>query len=294
MAEVMVGIIGGTGLGEVFAAQGGGEKREVQTPFGKPSGPITLNEWDGVRIGLLERHGEGHMLSPTAVPYRANIYGLKSLGVTHIIASGAVGSLREQIEPGHLVVPDQVINKTYRRVGSFFTDDLAVHVELSHPFCPHLRTLLLDCAEKVGTKVHDGGTYVCMEGPGFSTRAESLMHRQWGGDLIGMTCMPEANLAREAEICYALVALPSDYDCWKEHDPGLSKHELLNEIIGNLKEVTAQGTALVKEAVRRAGELAKVNCPDGKALELAIWSDKKRIDEKAREKLGLLVGKYVG
>ena len=197
-------------------------------------------------------------------------------------------------QPGHLVVPDQVINKTYRRVGSFFTDDLAVHVELSHPFCPHLRTLLLDCAEKVGTKVHDGGTYVCMEGPGFSTRAESLMHRQWGGDLIGMTCMPEANLAREAEICYALVALPSDYDCWKEHDPGLSKHELLNEIIGNLKEVTAQGTALVKEAVRRAGELAKVNCPDGKALELAIWSDKKRIDEKAREKLGLLVGKYVG
>ena len=294
MAEVMIGVIGGTGLGEAFAEQGAGEKRQVDTPFGEPSGPITLSEWDGVRIALLSRHGEGHMLSPTAVPYRANIYALKFLGVTHIIAGGAVGSLREDIEPRHLVIPDQVIDKTYRRAGSFFADDLAVHVELSHPFCPHLRRLLLDCAKDVGTKVHDGGTYVCMEGPGFSTRAESLMHQKWGGDLIGMTCMPEAKLAREAQICYALVGLPCDYDCWREHDPALSKLELLNEIISNVKVVTEYGMELIKAAVSGAGQLAKIDCPDSKALELAIWSDKQRIPEEVREKLDLLLGEYVG
>ena len=293
MSKVMIGIIGGTGLGEALTANTQGQQQEVDTPFGKPSGPITLAEYSGVSIALLERHGKGHMLSPSAVPYRANIYALKSLGVTHIIASGAVGSLREQIQPGHLVVPDQVIDQTYRREGSFFADHLAVHAEFSHPFCPHLRKLLLDCAGAVDTKVHDGGTYVCMEGPQFSTRAESLMHRSWGGDLIGMTCMPEAKLAREAQICYAMVALPSDYDCWREHDPSLSKLELLNEILGNLKQVTEHGTGLVQAAISRAGGLADVDCPDRKALELAVWSDKKRITKEAAEKLDLLLGEYL-
>jgi len=293
MPEVMIGIIGGTGLGEAFSIQAQGEQRLVQTPFGSPSGPITLSEWSGVRIALLARHGEGHLLSPSAVPYRANIHALKSLGVTHIIASGAVGSLKEAIQPGHLVVPDQVIDKTFRRQSSFFADHLAVHVELSHPFCPHLRKLLLECAEEVETSVHNGGTYVCMEGPQFSTQAESRMHQKWGGDLIGMTCMPEAKLAREAQICYALLALPSDYDCWREHDPSLSKQELLNEILANLKQVTDYGTKLIQVAVSRAGRLANIDCPDRKALELAIWSDKKRIPKKIRQELHLLLGEYL-
>jgi len=293
MPEVMIGIIGGTGLGEAFTVQTQGEQRLVQTPFGSPSGPITLSEWSGVRIALLARHGEGHLLSPSMVPYRANIYALKSLGVTHIIASGAVGSLKEAIQPGHLVVPDQVIDKTFRRQSSFFADHLAVHVELSHPFCPHLRKLLLECAEEVETSVHNGGTYVCMEGPQFSTQAESRMHQKWGGDLIGMTCMPEAKLAREAQICYALVALPSDYDCWREHDPSLSKQELLNEILANLKQVTDHGTKLIQAAISRAGQLADIDCPDRKALELAIWSDKKRIPKKICKELHLLLGEYL-
>lgn len=293
MPEITIGIIGGTGLAEAFAAQTTGQVRQVDTPFGKPSGPITLTEWSGTSVALLARHGQGHMLSPSAVPYRANIYALKSLGVTHIIASGAVGSLCEDIHPGHLVVPDQLIDKTFRRESSFFADHLAVHAEFSHPFCPHLRKLLLDCAGQVATTVHDGGTYVCMEGPQFSTRAESLMHRQWGGGLIGMTCLPEAKLAREAEICYALVALASDYDCWREHDLALSKLELLNEIIANLRQVTGFGTQLIKVAVSRAGELVNIDCPDRKALELAIWSDKNLLDPKVCKKLDLLLGKYL-
>ncbi len=293
MPELMIGVIGGTGLDQAFAADNQGEQREIGTPFGKPSGPITLAQWSGVPVALLARHGEGHMLSPSAVPYRANIYALKSLGVTHIIASGAVGSLREQIQPRHLVVPDQVIDKTFGREGSFFADHLAVHAEFSHPFCPHLRRLLLDCAEAVETTVHDGGTYVCMEGPQFSTQAESRMHIAWGGDLIGMTCMPEAKLAREAQICYALLALPSDYDCWREHDPGLSKLELLNEIIANLKQVSEYGTRLIQAAISRAGELVEIDCPDRKALELAIWSDKQQIPKKVRQELQLLLGEYL-
>jgi len=233
------------------------------------------------------------MLSPSAVPYRANIYALKSLGVTHIIASGAVGSLQDRIQPKHLVVPDQVIDKTFRREGSFFSDHLAVHVEFSSPFCPKLRKLLLDSADEVDTTVHDGGTYVCMEGPQFSTQAESRMHRAWGGDLIGMTCMPEAKLAREAQICYALLALPSDYDCWREHDSSLSKQELLNEIISNLKQVSEYGIKLIQTAISRAAGLADIQCPDHKALELAIWSDKKRISKEVRSQLDLLLGEYL-
>ena len=293
MPDVMIGVIGGTGLGEAFSVQEQGRQRTVQTPFGPPSAPITLSEWSGVPIALLPRHGEGHMLSPSAVPYRANIYALKSLGVTHIIASGAVGSLKEHIQPRHLVVPDQVIDKTFRREGSFFTDHLVVHAEFASPFCPHLRQLLLDAADQVDTTVHDGGTYVCMEGPQFSTQAESRMHQAWGGDLIGMTCMPEAKLAREAQICYALVAMPSDYDCWREHDSSLSKQELLTEIISNLQQVSQHGLKLIQNAIACAETLADIQCPDQKALELAIWSDKKRIPKKLRSQLDLLLGEYL-
>jgi len=204
-----------------------------------------------------------------------------------------VGSLREEIKPKDLVIPDQVIDRTYRRAPTFFDEFLAVHVEFASPFCPILRKHLLNCAGAVGTTVHDGGTYVCMEGPAFSTRAESEMHRAWGGELIGMTCMPEAKLAREAEIAYALVCLPSDYDCWRPHLSQLDKHELLKEIIGNLTDATKNAVELIRAAVARFGEIADIPSPAHSALELAIWSNRKLIPPAAKEHLGVLVEKYL-
>ncbi len=195
----MIGIIGGTGLGEALFGQAGGQEHRLDTPFGPPSAPIRIVDWHGAQVALLQRHGDGHRFNPSQVPYRANIYALKALGVTHIIASGAVGSLRAKIAPRHLVIVDQVIDKTYRRTPTFFDEGLAVHVELAEPFCPQLRSVLQSVAAKADTTVHPQGTYICMEGPAFSTVAESRMHQTWGGDVIGMTAMPEARLAREAE-----------------------------------------------------------------------------------------------
>ncbi|MGB9623589.1 MAG: S-methyl-5'-thioadenosine phosphorylase [Phycisphaerae bacterium] len=293
MTQARIGIIGGTGLGDALAGQSRGQWHTLETPFGAPSGPILTTTWESAPIAFLSRHGPGHLLNPSVVPYRANIYALKSLGVTHILASGATGSLREEIRPGHLVICDQVIDKTFRRPGTFFDRDLVAHVEFAEPFCPTLRAVLESLADRVPTTVHRRGTYVCMEGPQFSTKAEARMHQAWGGDLIGMTCMPEAKLAREAEICYALIALPTDYDCWRPHDPAKSRQALLGEILGNLKQVTDHGIALLRAAVRKlAGELDRP-CPCRQTLELAIWSDKAKIPPEARQRLALLVGKYL-
>ena len=289
-----IGIIGGSGLGDALTLQAGGTAVAVDTPFGEPSAPIITTEIESVPVAFLSRHGLGHMLSPSSVPYRANIYALKKLGVTHIIASGATGSLAEQIEPRHLVVPDQLIDKTFRRVGSFFEGELAVHVDFAYPFCQKLRQSLLDAAEAVDTTVHDGGTYLCMEGPQFSTRAESILHRSWGAQLVGMTCMPEARLAREAEMCYALVALPTDYDCWKEHPGDRDKHALMNEIIANLNAATENAIKLIKAAIGRTAELLDTDCEHQRALELGIWSDKNRITDPTWHKLKLLIEKYAG
>jgi len=292
MSEPIVGLIGGSGLGQALADQLTGEAREVSTPFGPPSGPVLMGQIDGRRIAFLSRHGEGHMLRPSAVPYRANIYALKKLGVTHIIASGATGSLQEEIRPRDLVICDQVIDKTWARPNTFF-DDFVAHIEFADPFCPSLRRVLVATAESIGLKVHPAGTYVCMEGPQFSTRAESRMHRRWGAHLIGMTCMPEAKLAREAEICYALVAMATDYDCWREHQGHADQQTLLAEIIGNLNAATAAALRLIRAAVPRIGadEAADVcSCRD--ALKLAIWSDRKRIRSAAIEKLAPIVGRY--
>ena len=210
-----------------------------------------------------------------------------------MIASGAVGSLRHEIQPKHLVIPDQIIDKTHRRVGTFYEDYFAAHVEMASPFCPILRLHLLACADAVETVVHDSGTYVCMEGPAFSTRAESEMHRAWGGDLIGMTAMPEAKLAREAEIAYALVCLPSDYDCWRTHPGNLDKHELLKEIMANMTEAAANAVELTTAAVARFGQIADVPSPAHSALELAIWSNKEIISSQAKQKFGVLMEKYL-
>jgi len=292
MARGMIGVIGGTGLGEALGALGAGEVREIETPYGRPSGPITLAEVEGQPVALLARHGEGHMRNPSTVPYRANVWALKSLGVTHILASGAVGSLREEIAPRHLVIPDQVIDRTFRRPATFF-DDLAVHVELATPFCGTLRNVLAKAGTGFPVRIHPSGTYVCMEGPQFSTRAESELHRAWGASLIGMTVMPEAKLAREAEICYALVALPTDYDCWKPHPGTLDQTKLIEEILGNVKAATQSAIELIRRAIPRIAELGDKPCPCQSSLALAIWSDRSRIPPEVKERLRPILSKYL-
>jgi 5'-methylthioadenosine phosphorylase len=288
----MLGIIGGSGLEHAMGSLGKVEAHDVDTPFGKPSAPIVTTEVDGVPVALLKRHGEGHVWSPSNVPYRANVFALKKLGVTRILGTGAVGSLREEIAPRSLVVPDQVIDKTFRRAGTFF-DDLVVHVELASPFCPSLREVLARASAASACKVHQGGTYVCMEGPQFSTRAESELHRSWVASIIGMTVMPEARLAREAEICYATVALATDYDCWRPHPHALDQFELLEEIIGNLKAASTNALQLIRDALPQVHALGSRPCPCQASLELAIWSDKATIPEATRERLRPILGKYL-
>jgi 5'-methylthioadenosine phosphorylase len=318
MSEITVGLIGGSGMGAAMAQQTDCTRHELETPFGRPSDAIVETQWSGLRILFLNRHGPGHLLNPSQVPYRANVFALKQLGCTHILASGAVGSLREEFKPRHLVIPDQVIDKTFRRPGTFY-ENAAVHVEFAEPFCQVLRRILLegsgfgvqgsenataDSSSEPRTLnpeplvVHDRGCYVCMEGPAFSTRAESLMHRLWGGDLIGMTAMPEAKLAKEAEISYALVALVTDYDSWRPHaqEQGapVDPFKLLNEIIANLEAASTNAIGLMRRAVElmstRVEELKE--CPAQHALRLGIWSDKNRISAEERARLAPLWGKY--
>ena len=289
MAGELVGIIGGTGLGDALAAQlSGAEFREMETPFGKPSGPILLGELGHRRIAFVSRHGPGHTLSPSEVPYAANIFALKSLGVHTVIASGAVGSLREKVAPGHLVLVDQFIDKTFKRRNTFFSGLGAVHCELAEPVCNRLKETLMHVATPLDVTAHLDGTYVCMEGPQFSTRAESLMHRQWGGDLIGMTAMPEAKLAREAQMCYALIALASDYDCWRPHDKTKGKQTLLQEILSNLKTATNNCLALIQALLASDEVLVHEDCSCRKSLELAVWTNPSFIDPDEKERLAVL------
>jgi 5'-methylthioadenosine phosphorylase len=287
----MIGIIGGTGLGEALGGHGAGQGHTIDTPFGMPSGPIITTQIAGVPVAMLSRHGDGHFLHPSTVPYRANIFALKTLGVTHILASAAVGSLRDKMAPRDLVLPDQAIDKTFRRDSTFF-DGMAVHVEMATPFCPTLRNLLSTVGAGLPLKLHSSGTYVCMEGPQFSTRAESEMHRAWGGDLIGMTLMPEAKLAREAEICYAAVALVTDYDCWRKRPGGEDKIALLEEILGNVRAATQNAMTLIGQALPFMAAQVDTPCECQSALKLAIWSDRNRIPAEVSHRLSPLLGKY--
>jgi 5'-methylthioadenosine phosphorylase len=300
-----IGLIGGSGLAAAFAQQAEGQRHEVDTPFGRPSDAIVETSISGLPVLFLSRHGPGHVLNPSQVPYRANIFALKQLACTHILASGAVGSLREELKPRQLVIPDQVIDKTTQRAGTFY-ERAAVHVEFAEPFCPVLRQILKDAGEELHNEtlqIHHGGAYVCMEGPAFSSRAESLMHRLWGGDLIGMTAMPEAKLAKEAEIPYALVALVTDYDSWKSKpapksgepapeatDPAV----LLKEIIGNLEIASQNAIGLIRRGLELIAQKPDRlrDCPAASALKLAIWSDKSRIDPQEVDRLRPLWGKY--
>ena len=304
MNDLKIGLIGGSGLGQALADASAGTRHELDTPFGRPSDAIIETTWAGVPVLVLSRHGPGHLLNPSQVPFRANIFALKQLGCTHILASGAVGSLREEFKPKDMVIPDQVIDKTHKRANTFY-EKAAVHVEFAEPFCPVLRQILLEAAKPAAQdfSVHDRGCYVCMEGPAFSTRAESLMHRLWGGDLIGMTAMPEAKLAREAEISYALVALVTDYDCWHNKPPTAGgvpasapdPHELLKEIIGNLQTASQNAIGLMKRTVELIAQRRELlsQCPAQHALELGIWSDKSRIDRDEVQRLGPLWMKYL-
>ncbi len=289
MASDLVGIIGGTGLGDVLAGQlSAAEYREVETPFGKPSGPILLGEMGTRRVAFLSRHGQGHTLSPSRVPYAANIFALKQLGVHAVIASGAVGSLQEKVTPGDLVLVDQFIDKTCKRTNTFFGGFGAVHCEMAEPVCLRLRESLLHVATPLDVTVHMDGTYVCMEGPQFSTRAESALHRTWGADLIGMTAMPEVKLAREAQMCYALVALASDYDCWRPHDTTKGKQTLLEEILSNVKQATDNCLALIQALLASAESLVDEDCPCRHSLELAVWTNPSWIDPDEKERLAVL------
>ncbi len=289
MASELVGIIGGTGLGDALAAQlTGVEMRQVDTPFGKPSGPIMLGTLGKRRIAFLNRHGEGHKLSPSEVPFAANIFALKKLGVHAVIASGAVGSLQAKIVPGDLVVVDQFIDKTFKRANTFFSGYGAVHCEMNEPVCGRLREAVVHAGIPLDVTAHLNGTYVCMEGPQFSTRAESLMHRKWGGDLIGMTAMPEAKLAREAQMCYALVALASDYDAWREHDKSKGRQTLLQEILSNLHKATDNCLTLIRALLAGDAPLVDEGCACRKSLELAVWTGPDRISPAEKGRLAVL------
>ena len=312
MPDIRIGVIGGTGLDEALQ-QSKGTRHDVDTPFGKPSDAISETRIDNLPVFTLARHGPGHLLNPSQVPYRANIFALKQLGCTHIIASGAVGGLREEFKPRDLVLPDQIIDRTQKRAGTFF-DRAAVHVDFAEPFCPVLRQILLAAAKTLESSaqgprdfaIHERGCYVCMEGPAFSTRAESLMHRLWGGDLIGMTAMPEAKLAREAEISYAMIALVTDYDCWrraapvkqsetdKAEPPAIDSAVLLKEIIANLRAASDNAFRLIAAAVKEIAAHPEelMNSPAQEALKLAIWSDRSRIPQDEVQRLHPLWNKY--
>lgn len=284
--EQVVGVIGGSGLYEIDGVTDL-EDVHISTPFGEPSDAFVRGRLNGRRMVFLPRHGRGHRVSPSEINFRANIWGMKLLGVTRILSVSAVGSMREDVVPGDVVVVDQFFDRTRHRVDTFFGDGVVAHVMFADPVCPELRRVLVEGARAVGVRVHDGGTYLNMEGPQFSTRAESKIYRRWGVDVIGMTNIQEARLAREAEICYATVAMATDYDCWHEGHDDVTIEAIL-EIMG--KNV-ASARKLVAESVPRIP--ASAGCGCGRALEYAIVTAKDAISPEARTRLSLLIDKYV-
>ncbi|HVO23167.1 MAG TPA: S-methyl-5'-thioadenosine phosphorylase [Candidatus Margulisiibacteriota bacterium] len=281
-----VGVIGGSGLYEM-AGLAGVERTRLTTPFGDPSDEFVSGTLSGVRLIFLPRHGRGHRILPSEVNFRANIYGMKKLGAEWIIGVGAVGSLREEIRPGDLVVPDQLIDRTYRRPSTFFGNGLVAHVTFADPFCPVLSSALVESAARLGATAHPRGTYVCMEGPQFSTRAESFLYRQWGADVIGMTNLQEAKLAREAEICFATLALATDYDCWHEvHDD-----VVIGDVLRILGENVAKAQSVIADAVPHLP--GQRSCACARALQHAIITDRARVPEAVRRDLAIIIGKYL-
>ena len=286
MSEKVVGVIGGSGLYEMEGLE---EIQSVSltTPFGDPSDSFITGRLDGLKVVFLPRHGRGHRIAPSFLNYRANIYGMKKMGVQWIIGVSAVGSMKESIHPGDMVIPNQLIDRTVARPSTFFSDGIVGHVSFADPFCPVLTRILYEAGKEVGATVQKDGTYLCMEGPQFSTRAESRLYRSWGVDVIGMTNLPEAKLAREAEICYATIAFATDYDCWHEEECDVS--------IGDVLRILAQSAATAKSAIRHTIR----NLPDQRAcvcssaLQYALITDKAMIPEKTKKDLGPIIGKYI-
>jgi 5'-methylthioadenosine phosphorylase len=285
MSERMVGVLGGSGLYEM---EGLKEVQSVslKTPFGDPSDSFIVGRLEGVKVAFLPRHGKGHRIAPSSLNYRANIYGMKKLGVEWIIGVSAVGSMKESIHPGDMVIPDQLIDRTVTRPSTFFSDGIVGHVSFADPFCPVLSQILYEAGKEAGANVRKNGTYLCMEGPQFSTRAESKLYRSWGVDVIGMTNLPEAKLAREAEICYATIAFATDYDCWHQEAGDVS--------IGDVLRILAQSAKTAKTAIRRAVQMLpeQRTCVCSTALQYALITDKAMIPEKTRKHLDPIIGKY--
>jgi 5'-methylthioadenosine phosphorylase len=281
-----IGIIGGSGL---YSIQGVSVKEEVslETPFGYPSDSFMLCEIAGREVVFLPRHGRGHTLLPTELPFRANIYGMKMLGVEWIVSVSAVGSMKEHLHPRDVVLPRQFIDRTSKREDTFFGEGIVAHVAFADPICAALSAVVAGAARNCGATVHEGGTYLCMEGPAFSTRAESFLYRSWGVDVIGMTNLQEAKLAREAEICYATLAMVTDYDCWHETAASVTAEMVLENLRRNA--ALAQGTILAAaSAIPR-----ERRCACARALENAIVTDASKIRPETRKKLELIIGKYV-
>ncbi len=285
--STQIGIIGGSGLYDMAELT---DRREVaiQTPFGPPSGPYITGTLAGRPVAFLARHGVGHRLLPSEINYRANIYGFKTLGVERIFSASAVGSLKEGCAPLDLVIPDQFFDRTRGRISTFFGNGLVGHVAFAHPFCDQLSDIAYRAAAEAGATVHKGGTYVCMEGPQFSTKAESLLYRAWGMDIIGMTNLQEAKLAREAEICYATIALVTDYDCWHpDHDS-----VTLELIIANLNQNARTAQKVIANAVAAIGPGERA-CACASALATALVTRPELVPEKTKRDLAAIIGKYM-
>ena len=286
MSRASVGVIGGSGL---YRMEGLSQVEWVQvdTPFGKPSEKIVVGMLEGRNVAFLPRHGIGHRILPSQINFRANIYALKSLGVDAILAVTAVGSLREEIRPLDIVIVDQFFDRTFARVGTFFGDGIVAHTCVADPFCPYLRKLLVEACKELHVAAHNGGTYVCIEGPQFSTRAESETFRKLGFDVIGMTNVQEARLAREAEICYATIACVTDYDVWREP----SEDVTIQQVVQNLNKNVKTAIQILRRVISQISQERDCSCRE--ALRDAIITARDKIDDETRARLGLLVSKYL-
>ena len=287
LKEAQIGVIGGSGL---YAMEGLTVlfERTVETPFGEPSDPFVIGEMDGVRVAFLSRHGRGHRLLPSEINYRANIFAFKSLGIDTIVSVSAVGSMKEEYRPTDIVLPHQFIDRTRHRPDTFFGNGIVAHISFADPICAAVSFGLSHAARQVKVKAHIGGVYLCMEGPQFSTRAESKLYRSWGVDVIGMTNLPEAKLAREAEICYASIAMITDYDCWRESDEAVT----VGEILGYLETNAETAITLIREAIPQLAARER-ECLCLNALQNAIVTDRKIIPAALKETLAPIIGKYV-
>ena len=288
MTEARIGVIGGSGL---YGMEGleVREERRLETPFGEPSDAYVLGKIDGFEVVFLARHGRGHRISPSELNFRANIYGFKTLGVERLLSVSAVGSMKIEYQPMHIVVPDQFYDRTRHRVDTFFGDGLVAHVSMADPVCPGLRALLADSADAAGATVHRGGTYLCMEGPQFSTRGESLIYRSWGIDVIGMTNLQEAKLAREAEICYATLAMVTDYDCWHETEEDVTVDAVL-EVLGRNSLTGQEVIRRTVAGLGRGDAGAPCGCRD--ALASALITDRDSIPAATLRRLEPIIGRY--